>query len=291
MKLRKEWFYDEDFWEVYAPVMFDDKRWSEVPAVADGLTRLAALNLYGDPEKPAAKKHGPRVLDLCCGFGRITLELARRGFIAAGVDITKAYIDTAREEAAYEKLDIEFILKDVRRFRRKGAFDLAVNLYNSFGYFENPGDDLLFLKNAHYSLCDGGTLVIDVLGKELAVRDYTEAEWFERAGFTVLTECFPLDSWSSVRNRWILFKDGKRREKVFFQRLYAASELRALLFEAGFSAVEIYGGWDERPYDQYADTLIAVGRKAPGRKVPGCRADGKNPKRKNPTRRVPDAKR
>jgi SAM-dependent methyltransferase len=273
MTFKSEWFNDDDFWEQYAPIMFDDKRWSEVSAAADGITRLAGLNLYngmaddkvdgmvnGNANSRARRK-GPFVIDLCCGFGRITLELARRGFTASGVDITASYLETARDDAAYEGLAIEFIQDDVRNFKRKNAFDAAVNLYNSFGYFENPLDDLLFLRNAHFSLKNGGALIIDVLGKEIATRDYVEAEWFERAGFTVLTECSPADSWASVWNRWILIKDGMRREKTFVQRLYAASELRTLLKTAGFSSVELYGDWDESPYDNDAQTLIAVGRK------------------------------
>ena len=257
MAPKKGWYNDEEFWEHYAPIMFDDVRWAEVPVVADGVTRLARLDLYGE----GGSRRGLEILDLCCGFGRITLELARRGFRAAGVDITGSYLCTAREDAAHEELSVEFIQKDVRSFKRKAAFDTAVNLYNSFGYFEDPDDDLVFLENAYYSLRPGGALIIEVLGKEIAVRDYVEAEWFERAGFTVLTESNPVDSWGSVWNRWILIKDGSRREKVFIQRLYAASELRALLLRAGFSTVELYGGWDESPYDQTAQTLIAVGRK------------------------------
>ncbi|MDR2618294.1 MAG: class I SAM-dependent methyltransferase [Treponema sp.] len=260
MPHKEEWFNDADFWEQYAPVIFNSGRWAEVPVVADGVTRLARLDLY-DLERRSQKK--PRLLDLCCGFGRITLELARRGFAAAGVDITGSYLDAAREDAAYEGLAIEFIQKDVRNFKRKDAFDTAVNLYNSFGYFENPEDDLLFAKNALYSLKPGGAFIIEVLGKEVAVRDYTEAEWFEQSGFTVLTESAPVDSWGSVWNRWILIKDGRREEKVFIQRLYAASELRRLLFEAGFAGVEVYGDWDESPYDENARMLIAVGRKGP----------------------------
>ena len=252
------WYNDEEFWEQYAPIIFDEARWAEVPVVASGVIRLAGL----DARENTSSGRGPRVLDLCCGFGRITAELARRGFRAAGVDITGSYLRTAREDAAYEGLDIEFIQKDVRSFKRKGSFDAALNLYNSFGYFEDPADDLLFLRNAHHSLRPGGTLIIEVLGKEIAVRDYVEAEWFERAGFTILTESEPVDSWGSIWNRWILIKDGNRREKVFIQRLYAASELRSLLLEAGFSAVELYGDWDESPYDQSARMLIAVGRKA-----------------------------
>ena|GEM_PF-52755 len=274
---KTEWFNDDEFWNEYAPVMFDEKRWSEVSAVADGVTRYANLNLYGEEGSKKGKKtsgkpsdgkkpSGINVVDLCCGFGRITLELAKRGFIATGVDITESYLNTAIEDAANEKQKIEYIKQDVRSFKRKDAFNLAVNLYNSFGYFENPDDDLLFLKNAHYSLCEGGTLIIELLGKEIAVRDFNEAEWFERAGYMVLTETNPMDSWASVWNRWILIKNNKHWEKEFVQRLYSASELRKLFFSAGFTHVEIYGNWEEAPYNHLAETLIVVGRKIPAGK-------------------------
>jgi len=255
MKREDEWFNDEEFWQQYAPIMFDENRWGEVPNVADGVLRLAGI------EPSANGKTGISILDLCCGFGRITNELGRRGFAVTGVDITSSYLESARDDAKTEGLSIEYIQDDVRSFKRENAFNVAVNLYNSFGFFEDSGDDALFVKNAFDSLENGGTLIIDVQGKELAVRDYKEAEWFERAGFIVLTETMPADSWGSLWNRWVLIKDGQRTEKVFLQRLYSATELRALLLKTGFSSVEIYGGWDKRPYDLDADTLIAVGKK------------------------------
>jgi SAM-dependent methyltransferase len=267
MHYKKEWFDDEDFWNQYASVMFDDTHWAEVPVVADGVTALARLDLYGEEARARAAgltaAEGPRVLDLCCGFGRISLELARRGFLVTGVDITGSYLECAREDAAHENLDVEFIREDIRVFKRPGAFDAALSLYISFGYFEDSGDDLLAAKNARDSLKPGGAFIIETLGKEIAVRDFVKAEWFERSGLTVLTEYAPVDSWTRLKNRWIIIKDGTRREKIFTQRLYAASELRSLLLEAGFESVEIYGGWDESPYDDKARALIAVGRTAP----------------------------
>lgn len=277
MSFREEWFNDEDFWKYYAPVIFDDKRWAEVPDVADAVTRLAGLRLYGSR---ALDPDGPRALDLCCGMGRITAELARRGFKATGVDSSASLLRAAREDSAYEHLDIEYIEDDARTFKRPAFFDTALNLYISFGYFDDPAEDLLMARNVCESLKSGGSFIIETLGKEIAVRDFTPGEWFERSGFMVLTEYEPVDSWACLRNRWILIrKDNpdshgvsssdprnspeipERLEKTFTQRLYAASELRALLFQAGFSTVELYGGWDERPYDQKAESLIAVGRK------------------------------
>jgi len=160
-----------------------------------------------------------------------------------------------------ENLNIEYIRADARDFKRPDFFDAAVNLYISFGYFSDQKDDLLVLRNVYESLKKGGSFIMETLGKEIAVRDFIEAEWFERAGCTVLTEYEALDSWTFLKNRWILINGGKRIEKVFVQRLYSASELRALLLEAGFEKVEIYGDWDESPYDRRAAKLIAVGRK------------------------------
>jgi len=255
-----EWFRDGDFWERFAPIMFDSAHWAEVPAVADAITRLARLNSYDlNPKEPLASS--PRVLDLCCGFGRISAELARMGFAVTGVDITESYLRTAREEAAYENLNIEYIHSDAREFKRTDFFDIALNLYISFGYFADQKDDLLLVRNAFESLKKDGVFIVETLGKEIAVRDFVEAEWFERAGFTVLTQYEPLDSWTFLKNRWILLKDGEKVEKVLTQRLYSASELRALLLEAGFPKVEIYGDWDESPYNHRAAKLIAVGRK------------------------------
>jgi SAM-dependent methyltransferase len=256
-----EWFKDADFWEQFAPIMFDAAHWAEVPAVADALTRLARFDLYGETSGEPLKS-APKVLDLCCGFGRMSAELARRGLLVTGVDLTESYLKTAREEADYENLNIEYIRADAREYKNPGVFDAALNLYISFGYFSRREDDLLLVRNAFESLKSGGCFIVETLGKEIAVRDFVEAEWFDRGGLTVLTQYEPLDSWTFLKNRWILLKDGKRIEKVLTQRLYSASELRSLMLEAGFASVEIYGDWDESPYNHRAAKLIAVGRKS-----------------------------
>jgi len=259
-----EWFNDIDFWEHFAPVMFDKNHWSEVGEVADSVTRLCRFNLYGETPGDKWRKpleSAPKVLDLCCGIGRISSEFARIGFEVTGVDITKSFLETAIEDAKYENLKIEYIQSDAREFKRPDFFDVIVNLYISFGYFSDQNDDLKVLRNVYESLKKDGTFIIETLGKEISSRDFVEAEWFERDDYTILTEYEPLDSWTFFKNRWILLKDNKRVEKTFVQRLYSASELKNLMQKAGFSTIEIYGDWNEIPYNQHANKLIAVGRK------------------------------
>ncbi|MCL2800765.1 MAG: methyltransferase domain-containing protein [Treponema sp.] len=258
-----QWFRDTGFWEQFAPIMFDDAHWAEVPAVADALTRISRFNLYGETSSKDWKKpldSPPRVLDVCCGLGRISSELARMGFEVTGIDITESFLNAAKEDAEYESLKIEYINTDARDFVRQNYFDMVVNLYISFGYFSDQKDDLKVLCNAQQSLKKDGVFILETLGKEISVRDFTEAEWFERAGGFMLTEYEPQDSWTFLKNRWIFIKDGKIIEKTFVQRLYSGSELKAICKEAGFKNVEIFGDWDESPYDQNAAKLIAVCR-------------------------------
>ncbi|GMO49779.1 MAG: class I SAM-dependent methyltransferase [Termitinemataceae bacterium] len=268
MQYDDEWFNDESFWQYFAPIMFDNKRWAEVSPVLDAITDLAQLNQY-DVEHP---QNVPCFIDVCCGPGRITTEAARRGFDVTGVDITKSYLDAAYSDAKSENLDVSFINCDVRNLAEHeeltNRYDIAVNLYNSFGYFKEDSDNFLFLRNVYKALKNGGTFIMEVLGKEIAVRDFIETEWFTHSGYKVLTEYKPLDSWTRLQNRWILLDDrmpqGQRPkiiERTFTQRLYAASELSLLFFGAGFIQVDIYGAWDKSPYDQNAETLIIVGRK------------------------------
>ena len=255
----ENWPPSDDIFPLLVAIHISPKSAPKMLSV-EGINYLTGLNLRKNNKQQKSKK--PAVLDLCCGTGRIAIELARRGCVVTGIDICENYLQKIRKAAVRESLNIECIGQDVRNFKQKNIYDLALILYNSFGYFENPKNDFLFLKNAYNSLKKDGYLIIDVLGKEIAVRNYTEAEWIENDNYTFLSESYPIDSWGSIKNRWILLKGKNRLEKIFTQRLYAASELKLLLFKAGFSSVEIYGDWDKSPYGENAKTLIAAGKKS-----------------------------
>ncbi len=246
----RNWFADDSFWAAYAPLMFDSTRWAEVPAVVDGILGLSGT------------RPGCAVLDSCCGPGRHTLEFARRGFRVTGVDITGPYLEAARDSAVAEGLAAEFVQADARVFERPGAFALALNLFTSFGYFATPEEDQLMLSRLHTSLAPGGTLVMELAGKETAARNYVEGEWFERDGKTVLTEFTVEGAWEGLRNRWIILDGDKRIDRSWVQRLYAGTELRSLLMAAGFAAVKLYGSFDGEPYGPKARSLVAVATKA-----------------------------
>lgn len=241
-----EWFEDEEFWIAYAPLMFDESRWAEVPEVVDNLLKLSSI-------APGAK-----VLDLCCGVGRHTVEFAKRGFRVTGVDITRAYLDAARETAEAAGVAPELLRDDVRHFKRPSSFDLCLNLFTSFGYFARREDDLLMLSNCARNLAPGGCLIVETIGKETAARDFTAREEFDRAGWRVTTEYSVVGDWEGEMNRWILRKGSECVDRSFVLRLYSGYEMKLAMKSAGFASVEIFGGLDGRPYDEKAESLVAV---------------------------------
>ena len=203
-----------------------------------------------------------RVLDLCCGMGRHALELARRGFGVTGVDKTVSFLDQARQQAREEGLAIEFVQQDMRAFRQPNSFDLALNLNTSFGYFEDPADDLQVLRNIHASLLPGGSLVLQTIGKEVLARIYQERDWSEIEGCLFLQERRPAADWGRMNVRWIKITSGGKEEWSFTHRLFAATELAALMLEAGFQSVRTFGDLEGGPYDNTARKLVVVAQKA-----------------------------
>ena len=243
-----KWHEADEFWETMAPVMFTPGRRQAAPEEAARAVRLAGV------KSPAP------VLDLCCGPGRHSAEWARLGFDVTGVDRTEAYLEEARRHSA--GLKATFVRDDMRQFCRPETYEAVFNLYNSFGYFEDPADDRRVLENIRESLVPGGRVVIEVIGKEFVARELRERSWMEWDGGFLLESCRIRNNWSWLENRWILIHSGGIDECTWGHRLYAASEFVALLTDCGFVGPEIYGDLDGRTYDRAAVRLVAVARKA-----------------------------
>jgi SAM-dependent methyltransferase len=195
------------------------------------------------------------MLDLCCGPGRHSVELHRRGFAVTSVDRHQPYLDVLHEREP----GIEAVCCDMREFVREAAFDAAINLFTSFGYFEDPDDDLRVLTNLRESLRPGGRFLLDTMSKEVfAMQRPAPAYETAEDGAFFLREVELAEDWSSVWATWRLIQDGEVRSFRFFHRLYAGTELRALLLEAGFSEVKLYGALDGRPFDLKARRLVAL---------------------------------
>ena len=244
-----QWFEDESLWVETYPYMFSPARIAAAEEEVDPLLRLIGV-------RPQS------ILDLCCGPGRFAVPLARRGFRVTGVDRTTFFLDKAKERAAAENVAIEWIQEDMRTFVQPSAFDLAISMFTSFGYFDDKAEDLTVLRNVHESLRPGGALVMDVVGKERLARTFQPATSSKHAdGSVVIDRREVYDDWTRVRMEWTIIKGNAVRVFTIHHTVYSGQELKDRLTAVGFGDVRLYGSIDGAPYGREADRLIAVGRK------------------------------
>lgn len=246
----KEWFESDWFWETFGPIMFDEQTMSKTDEEAEGVVKLTGI------------PRGSRILDVCCGFGRHSLELARWGYEMTGIDRTESYIRRAREGARLENLDCRFLEGDVRTDIPDGPFDGAVCMWNSFGYSDDPQDDEIIVKSVYDKLAPGSFFLLDTPGKEVIASGFEANTWFERGDTKILLE-YSIDlNWTVLTNRWLFMeKDGDINEFSFSQRIFSALEMAQMLYRAGFDSIDIYGDWQGAPYDNNAERLIVIGWK------------------------------
>jgi SAM-dependent methyltransferase len=250
MTKNEKWHDDDAFWTAFAPFMFDEERMAGTPLEVDQALVLLGLNA------------GAAVLDLGCGPGRHSLELARRGYGVTGVDRTAYFLEMARTAAKHEELDVEFVQADMLSFKRTNSFEGAISLFTSFGYFEEAAENLQVLKNIYHSLKPGGKLLLETIGKEVLARVFQERDWVEREGVFHLQERRVSKEWSWMENRSIFLEQGRRLEYSVSHWIYSARELSQLLSASGFSTVEVFDGLEGTPYDHKARRLAVLARKA-----------------------------
>jgi len=244
-----EWFENEAFWQEFCPVMFDERRFATADDEVRKIIRLAGI------------RRGT-VVDLCCGPGRHSVALAGRGFQVTGVDRSPFLLNKARRRARSERVSVEFIESDMRKFLRPDAFRLVLNLWTSFGYFDKKDDDRLVLHNIFTNLQSGGALVMYLTGKERLARDRANATTTRRPDGTVLVQTHEVfDDWTRVRNEWIFLKGNRARRFKFHQTVYSGQELKDLLRQTGFTEVKLYGDLDGQPFGPDSPRLVAVARK------------------------------
>jgi len=246
---QNSWQEQDRFWEIFEPILFNQERQSSAKAQVEQVVSLLKI------------QQGDRILDLCCGTGRHSLEMAQQGFDVVGVDRTTSFIEKAKQEAEIRNLEVGFVVGDMREHCQPNSFDIVMNLFGSFGYFEDSDDDRQVVMNMHASLRPGGKFLIETMGKEIALREFRERDWSEEGDTLVLAERKPYQNWSRIQTRWIVIKGDQRYEHTVSVRSYSASELSSLLSDCGFQNVQVYGDLEGIAYDQAAKRLIIIGTK------------------------------
>ncbi|HEX2188182.1 MAG TPA: class I SAM-dependent methyltransferase, partial [Longimicrobiaceae bacterium] len=146
-------YFDRDFVRIYRDFLTPERTLREVEGV------LEVLDL----------PPGARVLDLACGWGRHSVELARSGFRVTGIDLSPTLLVRARKRAGAAGVEVEWVRGDMREPGRAGEFDAVLSLYSSLGYFLSDEEDLRVLRGAREALRPGGTFLLETMHRDHVV--------------------------------------------------------------------------------------------------------------------------
>ncbi len=207
---------------------------------------------------------GASVLDMCCGQGRHSLELARRGYRVTGIDRSASLIALARAGADAAGLEIDFRIGDMRDFVADGAFDAVLSLFFAWGYLESEAADQAALEVMASALKPGGQLVMEYQNRELVLR-YLHNTWSRLPGGDVLLRGYHFEPATSRLSgeQSLIRRNGEWIERHFDLRLYTLTELSTRVLSAGLTPNSVSGGYAGEPFSLSSPLLILVASKSP----------------------------
>ena len=244
MSMEKEWF-TEWFDSPYYHMLYQDRDEREAQLFLDNLTR----HFHFSPDT--------KVVDLACGKGRHAIYLNALGFDVTGIDLSAQSIACATQ---FANTRLRFEVGDLRNLRFENAFDVALNLFTSFGYFQSNEENLQVIKQMNRSIKPGGYLLIDFMNAPLVIRDLVEHESKTIDGIQ-----FKITRW--VENGFIYkrinFTDTNR-EFEFTEKVQSLTkkDFELLFASCSFNLVNVFGDYTFNSYkESTSPRLIMVSKR------------------------------
>ncbi len=240
-RVRPWWesFFGPDYLKQYEHIR------TRTAAEVDGLEKILHL------------RKGSRILDLACGAGRHSVELARRGHAVTGFDLSENLLRAAKEEAKRAKTKVTFVRGDMRELRFRGAFDAVINMFSSFGYFESVEEDRKVLEGIARALKARGKFLMERFNRESLAYELPQQGWrVGEDGSVILQE----DSFDVLRGRYdtrqiVIDREGTREHRGSV-RAYTLPELKEMFDDAGLPIHRVLGGLDLSPYEARSRRLV-----------------------------------
>ncbi|MBI3520033.1 MAG: class I SAM-dependent methyltransferase [Bacteroidetes bacterium] len=229
--MQKEWF-SSWFDTSYYHILYKNRDYTEASLFIDNITQYLKL------------KPGSMCWDLCCGKGRHSIYLNKKGYRVIGTDLSEHSICEASQSA---NETLEFYQHDMRKLFRTNYFDTVFNLFTSFGYFEKREDDLHVFDSVQKALKSGGLFVFDYLNSEYIKRILVESDHKTMDGITfAITK--KIENNTIIKN--INFTD-KGNEYHFEERvkLFDKAYFEGLAKACNLNIVNTFGNYQLQEFD------------------------------------------
>ncbi len=194
-----------------------------------------------------------KILDLACGRGRHSKFISEKGYDVTGIDLSISSIKYAQQ---FENENLTFFSHDMRNPFRYNYFDLILNIFTSFGYFEDDKDAEKTIQNIYEGLRKEGIFVFDFLNKDNVESNLVEYETKNLGDIDFVIQ-------KKIKKNWVhksisfkaKSKQFKYKEKV---RLYEKEELITMFTKFGFQIKNIFGNYELDQFDNLHSKRIII---------------------------------
>ncbi|MFE4812291.1 methyltransferase domain-containing protein [Peribacillus simplex] len=211
---------------------------------------------------------GRKVLDLACGTGEMTVELAQHGFVVTGVDLSDEMLLVANEKAVKLGLSIPLFQQNMAELEGLGQFDCVTIFCDSLNYLRDEEDIVKTFSRVHEHLKDGGLFLFDVHSiykMEEIFRDNTFAVNGEEVSY--IWDCFPgVEPYSVEHDLSFFVRDDEsglydRFDELHYQRTYPVEQYKKWLEQAGFTVSEVLADLEDAPLAAETERILFVASK------------------------------
>lgn len=233
--------------------------------IYDGLN--AFLNDLKFYKKWLPKVSNARILELCCGTGRLTIPIAKEGYSICGVDNSFPMLEQAKLKASKEGLKIEFIEADIRTLDLPNKYDLIFIAFNSIHHLYRNQDLFDTLNVVKKHLKDDGLFLLDCFNPNIHYIVNAEKELSKIAEYTTddgrrvaIKQIMKYESKTQInRIKWHYFIDDEFHSvQALDMRMYFPQELDTYLKWLGFSIIHKFGSFDEDFFNDDSEKQLFV---------------------------------
>lgn len=242
--MSKKWFQNW-FSSPYYHILYHQRNDAEAEFFIDNLCTFL---------KPDSEA---KLLDIACGRGRHSVYLHKKGYDVTGIDLSNSNIKFAQQ---FEKDRLQFFVHDMRNTLYVNYFDIAFNIFTSFGYFDSDKDHLKALKVFNKSLKKSGLLVFDYFNSEKIMRNLSpeEIKCIEGIEFHIRKK---IEDKKIIKN--ISFEHENQNfsfnEEV---KAFSKSDFEEMFNKSGFKILNTFGDYSLNSFDEIkSDRLIFICQK------------------------------
>lgn len=212
-------------------------------------------------------KKQQHVLELACGTGILSVELANLGFNVCGLDLSEDMIKLAKKRVSEEDQMLRFKTGDMLNLTDKNLYDAVTCYSDSLCYMKNEDEVSKVFSGVYEALKEEGTFIFDVHSIQQMEEGFSEYSYhYQTDDFAFLWESYPGEHSFSVEHFLTFFvsdRKGKfeRFDELHEERTYEIKEYKSLLKRAGFKSVEVFADFEDIKPDEVSKRWFFVCKK------------------------------